>query len=57
MTSSKKQKKTNENQDAVCSGLISVAGFCTVQEFILGLDIERLGHDEPWGRMEHIELE
>ena len=30
MTSSMKKKKTNENQEAVSSGLISVAGFYIV---------------------------
>ena len=57
MTSSEKEKETNEIQDAVCSGLTSVAGFCVVRALILGLVIQQLGQDEPWGRMEHIELE
>jgi len=55
MISSKKKKKTNENQEAVCSGLISAAGFYIVLSS--GLGIEQLGQGEPWDRMEYIELE
>jgi len=40
MISSKKKKKTNENQEAVCSGLISVAGFCMGGALDSVLDIE-----------------
>jgi len=60
MMSPTKKKKMNENQEAVCSGLISVAGFCTVQKLEAGpgsnsvgrtnLRVERniLGWDERW---------
>ena len=57
MTSSEKEKETNEIQEAVCSGLTSAAGFCVVRALILGPDVQQLGQDEPWDRMEHIELE
>lgn len=48
MTRSTKKKKTNENQEVVCSGLTSVAGFCVVKLLELGLGIEKLGQANFW---------
>ena len=60
MVSPTKKKKMNENQEAVCSGLTSVAGFCIIQRLEaeprfklvgrtnLGIERDILSWDERW---------